>query len=64
MADLASKIVENAEDLFAQLAFYAEFAPLQDHSDFVGSIYVLRDRGRLTASRLASRAPGAAAEWS
>jgi hypothetical protein len=47
LADLAFKIAENGEDLFAQPAFYAEFAPLQDHSDFVDSIYVLKDRGRL-----------------
>jgi len=57
---LANRPIQTAEDvehLFAQPSFYAEFAPLEDHSNFVDSIYVLKDRGRLTASRVAFASP-------
>jgi AraC-like DNA-binding protein len=32
-------------------------APLDDHDDFVDSIYILKDRGRLTANRLTFASP-------
>jgi AraC-like DNA-binding protein len=51
------QITEDGEHLFAQPSFYAEFAPLEDHSKFVDSIYVLKDRGRLTADRLTFASP-------
>jgi AraC-like DNA-binding protein len=57
---LANRPIQTAEDvehLFAQPSFYAEFAPLEDHSNFVDSLYVLKDRGRLTASRVAFASP-------
>jgi AraC-like DNA-binding protein len=57
---LAKRPVQTAEDvehLFAQPSFYAEFAPLENHSSFVDSIYVLKDRRRLTASRVAFASP-------
>jgi AraC-like DNA-binding protein len=56
---LANEVIqiEGGEHLFAQPAFYAEFAPLENYSNFVDSIYVLKDRGWLTASRLAFASP-------
>jgi AraC-like DNA-binding protein len=56
---LASRAIQiaDSEHLFAQPIFYAEFAPLREHSTFVDSIYVLKDRGRLTANRLAFASP-------
>lgn len=57
MASRAIPIVEDGEHLFARPSFYAEFAPLADHSNFVDSIYVLKDQGRLTANRLAFASP-------
>ena len=57
MAKGTIQVAEDSEHLFAQPAFYAEFAPLANHSDFVDSIYVLKDRGRLTASRLTFASP-------
>ena len=57
MANQAIEIAEDGEHVFAQPAFYAEFAPLEDHSNLVDSIYVLKDRGRLTAKRLAFASP-------
>ena len=57
MAKGTIQVAEDSEHLFAQSAFYAEFAPLANHSDFVDSIYVLKDRGRLTASRLTFASP-------
>jgi AraC-like DNA-binding protein len=57
LANRAIQIAEDGEQLFAQPSFYAEFAPLEDHSSFVDSIYVLRDRGRLSANRLAFASP-------
>ena len=48
---------EDGERLFARSSFYAEFAPLQDHRKLVDTIYVLRDRGRLTADRLTFASP-------
>jgi AraC-like DNA-binding protein len=50
-------MVDDAERVFAQLCFYAEFAPRDDQSDLVDSIYVLKDRGLLTAHRLAFASP-------
>jgi AraC-like DNA-binding protein len=57
LAKRAGQIAEDGEHLFARPAFYAEFAPLENHSNFVDSIYVLKDRGLLTASRLAFASP-------
>ena len=57
LANRPVQTAEDAEHLFAQPSFYAEFAPLEDHSNFVDSIYVLKDRGRLTASRVAFASP-------
>ncbi len=57
MANRAIQVAEDGAHLFAQPSFYAEFAPLEDHSSFVDSIYVLKDRGRLTANRLAFASP-------
>jgi AraC-like DNA-binding protein len=57
---LANRGIQKAEDgehVFAQPSFYAEFAPLEDHSSFVDSIYVLKDRGQLTENRLAFASP-------
>jgi len=57
LANGAIQIAEEDERLFAQPAFYAEFAPLKDHGHFVDSIYVLKDRGWLTANRLTFASP-------
>lgn len=57
MASRPTQIAEDGEHLFAQSSFYAEFAPLENHRSFVDSIYVLKDRGRLTANRLAFASP-------
>ena len=57
MANRPVQTAEDAEHLFAQPSFYAEFAPLEDHSNFVDSIYILKDRGRLTESRVAFASP-------
>ena len=57
MAKGTIQVAEDSEHLFAQPAFYAEFSPLENHSDFVDSIYVLKDGGRLTASRLTFASP-------
>ena len=57
MANPTIKIPEDREHLFAHPSFYAEFAPLEDYSSFVDSIYVLKDRGRLTAKRLSFASP-------
>ena len=57
MANRPIQTAEDAEHLFVQPSFYAELAPLEDHSNFVDSIYVLKDRGRLTASRVAFASP-------
>ena len=57
MANRIIQTIEDSEHLFAQPSFYAEFAPLEDHSKFVDSIYVLKDRGRLTADRLTFASP-------
>jgi AraC-like DNA-binding protein len=57
LANRAIQIAEDCEHLFAQPSFYAEFAPLEDHGSIVDSIYVLKDRGRLTANRLAFASP-------
>ena len=57
LAKPAIQIAEDGERLFAQPAFYAEFAPLESQSDHVDSIYVLKDRGLLTANRLTFASP-------
>ena len=57
---LANEAIQGAEDcerVFAQQAFYAEFVPQERHSHFVDSIYILKDQGRLTASRLTFASP-------
>src|SRR5215471_15159776 len=45
------------DSIFARPSFYAEFAPREDHASIVDSIYVLKDRGRLTASRMSFASP-------
>ena len=57
LANRAVQITEDSEHLFARPAFYAEFAPLENHCNLVDSIYVLKDRGLLTASRLTFASP-------
>jgi hypothetical protein len=57
LAGRATQIAEDVKDLFAQAAFYVELAPLDDHDNFVDSIYILKDRGRLTANRLTFASP-------
>jgi AraC-like DNA-binding protein len=57
LANRAIQIAEGAEQLLVLPAFYAEFAALEDHSNLVDSIYVLKDRGRLTANRMAFASP-------
>ena len=48
---------EDGEHLFEHPSFYAEFAPLEDYSGFVDSIYILKDRGQLTARCLSFASP-------
>jgi AraC-like DNA-binding protein len=48
---------EDTEQVFARPSFYAEFAPQEDQADFVDSIYILKDRGRLTESRMSFASP-------
>lgn len=57
MANRGIQRTEDGEHLFARPAVYAEFAALEDHSNLVDSIYVLKDRGRLTAQRLTFASP-------
>ena len=57
LANRTIQIAEKGEELFAQPAFYAEFAPLENYRNFVESIYVLKDCGRLTANRLSFASP-------
>ncbi|WP_156164880.1 helix-turn-helix transcriptional regulator [Bradyrhizobium sp. LTSP885] len=52
-----SQVAEDGDTVFARPSFYAEFAPAEDHGSFVDSIYVLKDRGQLTESRLAFASP-------
>jgi AraC-like DNA-binding protein len=47
----------DGEHVFARPSFYAEFAPLVEHSGLVDSIYILKGRGRLTESRLTFASP-------
>jgi hypothetical protein len=51
------KTDDDEDGIFARPSFYAEFAPREDHASFVDSIYVLKDRGRLTASRNSFASP-------
>jgi AraC-like DNA-binding protein len=48
---------EDSDHVFASPSFYAEFAPREDQGSFVDSIYILKDRGRLTESRLSFASP-------
>src|ERR1700722_2832240 len=48
---------EDSEQVFALPSFYAEFAPGEDQAGFVDSIYILKDRGRLTESRMSFASP-------
>jgi AraC-like DNA-binding protein len=57
LANPAIQIAEDDEHLFARPAFYAEFAALENHCNLVDSIYVLKDRGLLTANRLTFASP-------
>jgi len=57
MANGPVKSDDDENSIFARPSFYAEFAPREDHASFVDSIYVLRDRGRLTASRMSFASP-------
>jgi AraC-like DNA-binding protein len=47
----------NSEWLFTLPAFYAEFAPLRHHGGAIDHLYVLKDRGLLTADRRAFASP-------
>ena len=57
MANGPVKTDDDEDGIFARPSFYAEFAPREDHASFVDSIYVLKDRGRLTASRMSFASP-------
>jgi AraC-like DNA-binding protein len=48
---------EDEDSVFARHSFYAEFAPREDQGAFVDSIYVLKDQGRLTESRISFATP-------
>ena len=48
---------EDNEQVFALPSFYAEFAPRQEQAGLVNSIYILKDRGRLTESRMSFASP-------
>ncbi len=48
---------EDNEQVFALPSFYAEFAPRDDQAGCVDSIYILKDRGRLTESRMSFASP-------
>jgi AraC-like DNA-binding protein len=48
---------EDNEQVFALPSFYAEFAPREDQAGFVDSIYILKDRGRLTESCMSFASP-------
>jgi AraC-like DNA-binding protein len=52
-----ARTAEDCEHVFARPSFYAEFAPREDQAPFVDSIYILRDRGRLTESRMSFASP-------
>jgi AraC-like DNA-binding protein len=57
LANRVNQITEDGEHLFAKPVFYAEFAPQENQNNFVDSIYVLKDRGLLTANRLMFASP-------
>lgn len=48
---------ETLRELFARPAFYAEFAPAPRHEGVIDHLYILRDRGLLTADRRAFASP-------
>jgi AraC-like DNA-binding protein len=52
-----ARTAEDGEHVFARPSFYAEFAPREDQAPFVDSIYILKDRGRLTESRMSFASP-------
>jgi AraC-like DNA-binding protein len=49
--DFAAQVPPSVDWLFAQPAFYAEFAPLSQHVGVVDHLYVLSDRAIMTADR-------------
>ena len=51
------KTDEDEHSVFARPSFYAEFVPRDDQAIFVDSIYILKDRGRLTESRISFASP-------
>lgn len=51
------KVGEDEYSVFARPSFYAEFAPREDQATFVDSIYILKDRGRLTERRASFGSP-------
>ncbi|MFB9262708.1 helix-turn-helix domain-containing protein [Bradyrhizobium erythrophlei] len=51
------KTDEDEESIFARSSFYAEFAPREEQAAVVDSIYILKDRGRLTGSRMSFASP-------
>lgn len=51
------KTDKGEDSVFAHPSFYAEFAPRDDQAAFVDSIYILKDRGRLTESRISFASP-------
>jgi AraC-like DNA-binding protein len=52
-----TKTDEYEQAIFTRPAFYAEFAPREEEAAFVDSIYVLKDRGQLTESRVSFASP-------
>jgi len=57
MAIVPTKADEDEVSVFARPSFYAEFAPREDQAAFVDSIYILKDRGRLTEGRISFASP-------
>ena len=57
MATVPGRSGEDEESIFARSSFYAEFAPHENQAAFVDSIYILKDRGRLTESRMSFASP-------
>jgi hypothetical protein len=47
-----ARTAEDDEHVFARPSFYAEFAPCEDQAGVVDSIDILKNRGRLTESRM------------
>ena len=55
--DVAPNWADDVEGVFARPAFYAEFAPHKENAEFVDFIYVLKDDGQLTESRMSFASP-------